>query len=167
MAEETKPAELTHWKQLTNPDFIGAYSLKPGEERVVEIIKVVRRNVKSTNGKETECTVAELKDEKPFILNKTNCKTLTKIYGTPFIENWSGKKIIIFASTAKFQGEEVEALRIRPEIPALPILNEANPKWIGAVTALKDKSVTMEAIEKKFQISKPDKKKLLEAVTKA
>ena len=105
-------SDLTHWKKLTNPNYIGAYSLQPGEERIVTITKVVRENVKGIDGKSEECTVAHLQGEKPMILNATNCKTLTKIYQTPYIEQWSGKSVIIYAAKIKAFGEEIEALRI-------------------------------------------------------
>lgn len=152
---------LTHWKKLVNPNYIGAYELQPGEERTVEIISVGRQLVKGTDGKETECTVAQLKGEKPFILNKTNCKTLTKIYKTPYIENWAGKRIIIYAEPVKAFGDIVDALRIRPIEPLLPALTPESPKWVGAVKAIADKATTIEAILKKYSMTEEDKTKLL------
>jgi hypothetical protein len=153
--------QLTHWKKLTNPDYIGAYALQPGEEKVVEIISVGRQKVKGTNGQEQECTVAILKGEKPFILNRTNCKTLTKIYGTPFIEQWTGKRITVYAEKVNAFGDTVEALRIRPTEPQLPVLNPKSPKWSGAVQALKDGKVTIEAIERQYRINPEDRELLL------
>lgn len=157
---------LTHWKQLVSADYIGAYSLQPGEERIVEIISVGRQMVKGTDGKEKECTVAKLKNEKPFILNRTNCKTLTKIYKTPYIENWAGKKIIVYADKVKAFGEEVEALRIRPVEPQKPDLNPQSPKWAGAIKALKEKTHSMDDIKKSFAVSKDNEKLLLAEMIK-
>lgn len=155
-------SELTHWKKLTNPDYIGAYSLQPGEEKIVEIVTVGRQKVKGSDGKETECTVAQLKNEKPFILNKTNCKTLTKVFGTPYIEQWKGKRIIIFADKVKAFGDLVDALRVRPTVPILPALSPKSPKWLGAVEAIREKKVTLEAIEKSYSLSPEDKQALIE-----
>lgn len=151
---------LTHWKKLTNPDYIGAYSLQPGEEKVVEIVSVGRQKVKGSDGREGECTVAKLKNEKPFILNKTNCKTLTKVFGTPFIEEWSGKKMIVYAEKVKAFGETVEALRIKPTVPILPELSPKSPKWAGAITALKNGATTIEAIERVYKLN-PENRELL------
>lgn len=153
--------KLTHWKTLTNPNYIGAYSLQPGEERTVEIISVGKEKVKGTDGKEQECIVATLKNEKPFILNKTNCKTLTKVYGTPFIENWKGKKIIVFAEKVKAFGDVVDALRIKPFVPILPELKPDSPKWNGAVEALRNGTVTIEQIESKYKLTAINKTNLL------
>lgn len=156
---------LTHWKKLTNPDYIGAYSLQPGEEKIVEIISVGREQVKGSDGKATDCIVAKLKGEKPFILNKTNCKTLSKIYGTPFIEEWTGKRIIVYAERVKAFGDIVDALRIRPTAPILPDLNPSSAKWPGAIQALKDKKTTIEAIEKQYSLTPENKQSLLKSST--
>lgn len=39
------------------------------------------------------------------------------MYGTPYIEEWNGKKVQIFATMVKAFGEETDALRIRPTAP--------------------------------------------------
>lgn len=111
--------QKTHWKQLTNPDYIGAYSLQEGQDLTVTITKVVREMVTSTGGKKEECTVAHLQGHKPMIMNVTNCKTITNLYKTPYIEEWAGKSITIFATNTKLKGEDVECLRIRPTTPIL------------------------------------------------
>lgn len=144
---------LTHWKKLTNPDYIGAYSLQPGEERVVEIINVVRKMVKGPDGKSEECTVANLKNEKPFILNATNCKTLTRIYQTPYIEQWVGRSIVIYVAKIKAFGEEMEALRIKDLKPALPELTPDSEKWKGAVRALAEMTVSIQWIKERYLLS--------------
>lgn len=71
----------THWKKLINPDYIGAYALDPGKDLTVQISQVRREMVTGADGKKEECTVAYLKDQKPMILNVTNCKTIEKLYG--------------------------------------------------------------------------------------
>lgn len=127
----------THWKQLTNPDYLGAYSLLPGQELTVEIVRVERKQVTGADGKKEECTVAILKDQKPMILNSTNCKTLSKIYGTPYIEEWAGKSVIIHSEKVKAFGDVVDALRIKPTKPILPELTPTHPAWNEAAKAVK------------------------------
>ena len=110
--------EKTHWKKLTNPDYLGAYSFNTGEEKVLTISRVKQETVIGTDGKKEECTVARFKEnEKPMILNATNCKTIAKLYNTPFIEEWVGKRIKIYVTQVKAFGDVVEALRIRDKIP--------------------------------------------------
>ena len=106
----------THWKRLVNPDYIGAYALNPGEDLTVTIKQVVREFVTQAGGKKEECTVAHLVGAKPLILNATNSKTIAKLYG-PYIEDWAGKAITLYASTTTFGREMVECLRIRATEP--------------------------------------------------
>ncbi len=107
--------EKTHWKKLVNPDYIGAYCIE--KDTTVKIIAVNREIVKGEGGKKEECTVAKLEGMKPFILNRTNAKTITRIYNTPYIEDWVGKSITIYPTTTKVAGEVVECLRVREVMP--------------------------------------------------
>ena len=89
----------THWKKLRNPNYIGSYELMDGTdnpELIVTIDKVVKEMVKGSDGKDEECTVAYLKDQKPMILNSTNSKTIESIAKSPFIEDWNGQKVMLF-----------------------------------------------------------------------
>lgn len=108
----------THWKNEFNYDYLGSYSLNPGQEMVLTIKETKQEQVVGGDGKKQECFVAYfVEPQKPMILNKTNCKTIAKIYNTPYIEEWVGKKIQVFASKVRAFGEETEALRIRPNAP--------------------------------------------------
>ena len=110
--------EKHHWKQLTNPDYIGAYALEPGKDIIGTIKYVKNEMVVGSDGKKEECIVAHfIEDFKPMILNVTNCKMIQKIYGTPYIEEWAGCKIQIYSEKVKAFGDVVEALRIRPNAP--------------------------------------------------
>lgn len=86
---------MTHWKKLTNPDYIGAYAIEDGKDLVLTIAYVRQESVIGSDGKKEECIVCHFseKDAKPMILNVTNCKTISKLYGTPLIEQWAGKKV--------------------------------------------------------------------------
>jgi len=110
---------MTHWKKLTNPDYLGAYALGKGEEVIATIKTVGTELVVGTDGVKSECIVAhfEERDIKPMILNATNCKTISKLSGSAFVEEWSGIKIQIYAAKVRAFGETVDALRIRPTPP--------------------------------------------------
>ena len=108
-----------HWKQLINPDYIGAYTVNGQKEMNITILKVVREMVTGNGGKKEECTVAKLKDMKPFILNRTNSKTITRLAGSPYIEDWEGLTITVYATTTSVAGETVECLRVRPKLPRI------------------------------------------------
>ncbi len=109
----------THYKKLQNPDYIGAYVLDPGKDMVLTIKSVANEMVIGSDGKKEECMVMRFAEPgvKPMIVNTTNAKTISKIYKTPYIEEWAGKKIQLFSDNVKAFGEVVEALRIRPFVP--------------------------------------------------
>lgn len=109
---------MTHWKNLADYTYLGAYSLNDKKEMTITIKDIKQELVTGNAGRKENCIVAYFSDsDKPMILNKTNCKTIQKVYGTPNIEEWCGKKITIFASTTSLAGETVECLRIRPYPP--------------------------------------------------
>jgi len=149
----------THWKKLAHPDYIGAYELMNGSENndlTVQIKKVSREMITGADGKKEECTVCHLEKYKPMILNATNQKVMTKLFNSPYIEDWAGKKMTLYVAKIKAFGETVDALRVRPTPPvaaALPELTPTHAKWESAKKAIKDKNTTIEAIRKAYSLT--------------
>lgn len=111
--------ELTHWKKLTNPDYLGAYAFEPGQEMIVTIKSVANEVVTGTDGKKETCSVMHFAENvKPLVLNATNSKTIAKLLKTPYIEQWSGRKIQLYVQGGiKAFGDVVDAVRVRPFLP--------------------------------------------------
>lgn len=109
---------MTHWKQLINMDYIGAYALPDGKDLTLTIDRVVKEMVTGNNGKKEMCMVAYFKekDYKPMILNRTNAKSITSLAGSPYIEKWQGQRVTLYATTTNLGRETVECLRIRPTV---------------------------------------------------
>ena len=105
----------THWKKLTNPNYLGAYAFDQGEEKLVTIDTVIDEMITAPDGKESGCMVLHFqeKDIKPMILNRTNAKTIEKLSGTPYIEEWKGLKITLVVRTVSAFGGEVDAVRVK------------------------------------------------------
>ncbi len=111
---KTETEKVTHWKKLTNPNYIGAHDFQPNQELTVTIETIQQESVKNVDGKEEMCIVAKIKGaQKPMILNKTNCKIIAKVAGTPYVEQWSGVKIILYVAKVKAFGEVVDAIRVK------------------------------------------------------
>jgi hypothetical protein len=110
---------MTHWKSLTNPDYIGAYAFEPGQEIIVTIKGVANEVVIGTDGKKETCSVMHfVEDIKPLVLNATNSKTITKLLKTPYIEEWQGRKIQLYVQKGiKAFGDIVDAVRVRDFLP--------------------------------------------------
>jgi hypothetical protein len=127
---------LTHWKKLRNPEYLGAYALQPNEELILTIKKAGVETIIGVEGKkEDELVIHFMEDYKPMIVNSTNAKTISKVHKTPYVEEWVGKKIQVYARRIRAFGEDMDALRVRDFIPqtkevdvtkAVAIINQAD-----------------------------------------
>ena len=125
---------LTHWKKLTNTEYLGSYALQPGEELIVTIKDFKQDNVVGMNGsKELKTVVTFVENVKPMVLNRTNAKTITKLFGTHYMEQWKGRQIQIFVENGiKAFGEIVDGIRVRPFLPKVdkPICEECGKELV-------------------------------------
>ena len=154
----------THWKVLINPDYLGAYSLPNGEDLTVTIDFVQTEEITGSGGKKEHCTVAHIKNNKPLILNVTNSKSIAKLYG-PFIEDWAGKQITLFATTTKLAGEVVECLRVRPKVAVRERKPITEERLTQAIQAIKDGTYTTIKLNAIYQLTEEQTKQLTEALS--
>jgi hypothetical protein len=148
----------THWKKLANQDYIGAYALQPGEDLTVTIRTVIQQEVNGAGGRKQECIVAVLEGQKPLILKATNSKSISKLYG-PYIEDWAGKQITLYASTTSLAGEVVECLRIRPTIKlSKTSLNDA--RFDKALASIEAGTFSIDDLLKKYDLTEDQIAKL-------
>ena len=109
----------THWKNLTEMPYLGAYSLVGKKEMTLTIKEIKQELVTGSAGRKETCIVAYFTDaEKPMILNRTNCKTISKIYDTPIVEKWQGKKCeALTAANGQFSSDKCpKLLKISPTL---------------------------------------------------
>ena len=147
--------KLHHWKQLSNPDYLGAYDFEPNEERIVTVKQIIVEKVKSERGEE-ECTVCHFVEPfKPMILNVTNCKAISKLFDTPYIEQWVGKSFKIVVAKVKAFGDVVDALRIKSEkvVKAKPVLQFGTPNFDACKKAYQADKTQLEKIKAKYDVS--------------
>lgn len=123
---KTDANQVTHWKKQFNYDYLGAHDLNEGEEIILTINETKRVEVTNPDGKKSMCFVAYFKEpSKPMILNKTNCKTITKVFNTPYIEEWKGIRICIYVMKGvRAFGDTVDALRVKNINPDDKTLDE-------------------------------------------
>ena len=157
--------EKTHWKKQFNYDYMGSYSLPNGDDVILTIRETKRQEVTGQSGKKELCFVAYFVEKsdwiKPMILNRTNCKVIEKLYSTPYIEEWSGKKIRIGIDRVKAFGDEVDALRIRQIVPPVekPVLASSGEQFEKAKKFIAD-GKSIENIKKHYTVT-PEVEKLL------
>ena len=131
----------THWKSLIDTNFLGAYSFNEQVNSIVVTIKGVEAQ-EVFNPKENKAEVCRVMsfeeknvdgiDVKPFIINKTNCERIEELYGTGYIQDWVGKRIILFKTTTKVAGEVIDCVRVKLELPPFEAKKSA-PKFACSV----------------------------------
>lgn len=161
--------KLTHWKKQFNYEYLGAYSLPNGKDIVLTIKETKKEEVVGSSGKKEECFIAYfVEDAKPMVLNRTNCKIITKLYKTPYIEEWSGKQIQIGAKMVDAFGEKVDSLRVRNIVPKTDARSEVKtdtPQWEGILSAVKN-GYTLQQVESKYLLTKEQIKIIQNEVTR-
>lgn len=102
---------------------------------------------------------------KPMILNATNSRTMKKMTGSPFIDDWNNVPVTVYVDDhVKFGRETVEGLRISTEKPRMTkpeLLPENKTAWANAIAAYK-RDGNYDAIEKRMTISEANKTKIRE-----
>lgn len=143
----------THWKQNFNYKYAGAYELAPGEERTLTIQRFSNEEVINQSNKKEVCFVAYFKEHsKPMVLNKTNCKTIEKLYG-PIVEDWIGKRITVKSERVRAFGDMVDALRVKKTLPG-PEIKKDYSEIINKVQSC----TTIDELRSLFESLKPDEK---------
>lgn len=119
----TQTAEKSpiHWRKVlkrTNDQLLFAEDLGPPGTKVdVEIVDSGIEKVKNEDGLTEMPVVMFAGAKKRLALNRTNCKTIEKLCGTPDINAWRGPITLVVVRT-KVGPEEMDAIRIAPNRPA-------------------------------------------------
>ena len=80
----------------------------------------------------TEKPIVYFKEEsKGLVLNKTNAKSIEKMYGDD-TDDWVGQRISLFSTFTDFGGDQVECIRVKPKKP-----KDAKPAPQPAAKAVK------------------------------
>ena len=156
---------LTHWKNQFNYDYLGAYSLPDGKDIILTLKETKKEMVTGSNGQKSECFVAYFHENaKPMILNKTNCKTIEKLFNTPNIEEWVNKQIQIGSTRINAFGEMTDCLRVRPFAPKLseerPAVQTGSVIWKNILDALAG-GYTVTQVLTKYKLTKEQIKELV------
>lgn len=111
----------THWKSIADKsEYLGKQHIDPDNDLIVTIHSV--EEAETFNGRKRDVSRVmyfEEPDVRPMILNSTNGTTISNIYGTPYTQDWVGKKIAIYLdpNVPNPSGGPRGGLRIRPHVP--------------------------------------------------
>lgn len=108
---------MPHFNEFFDSKHIGFWSLGGGD-CIATITKVGRGTVGGQQGREPskKAIITFREFEQPMACNKTNAKTIAKMYGAD-VREWVGKRVTLYPTTTRFGGEEVECIRVRPKRP--------------------------------------------------
>lgn len=107
--------EKTSWKTLVDWQSLSSSSMAE-EEKTLTIKSIDREEIVSNNGRKEVVPVCRFyEDVPPMALNKTNMRMMETITGSDKIEDWYGKKIVVYVQkNIKFGKDLVSGLRIKP-----------------------------------------------------
>lgn len=111
---------MTHYRQLYDRDYLGAWDLPDDKDVTVTIEKAVGGELVGNGGKKAKKPIISFAGkEKKFVCNVTNAKTIATMYGN-HVEKWAGKKIALYVSTTRdpSTGGDIPCIRVRPQAPA-------------------------------------------------
>lgn len=156
----------THWKQFYNYEYMGAHSIQQDTTVTIESYKY--DDVTGDKGRTDKCLILHFKEfEDGYIINKTNSKRITEIYGSPYVEDWVGKKITLYIekNAALLRNKADEALWVRPVKPK----SEAQDKKSQIKAQIRDAWASYTGADKKElgeQLRKRDDLQFLEETLK-
>lgn len=110
----------THWRNEFKQNFFGS-NLMPenGSDLVLTIREVKPEDLMNTDGQRKHSLVCYWAENAlPMVLNKTNCRTISKLLKENDYSKWAGHKIQVFVDhNVRAFGEVVDGLRIRDKLP--------------------------------------------------
>lgn len=110
-------AEHVHWKKTTNPKYLGSWDFEPGEEMIVQVKDVQTEMIQNARGREDKNVLYLENGVKPLILNNTNMELIEKATGSPYMDEWVGKRLQLYTKKVSAFGDIVEAIRVREFSP--------------------------------------------------
>lgn len=166
--------EKTHYKKLRDVNYIGAFELMPEDGKTIELVVKITgvKKEELKNAEKTQGMVLHLEGQKPMIVNAVNAKAITKVAGSPYVEDWVGKYITLYVVKIRAFGENMEALRVRDKAPvfALPELPLNSKTHLGTAEAIKEGKTTLADglafLQSKYTLSAELIKTLEDAVIK-
>lgn len=114
--------EKTHWKKcVSDPNFLGEADFQENEEKIGTIAKIIKNEkVKTAEGTSEKVVVYFKENLKPLILNVARSKSITKVAGSPYFEDWVDVSIQLYIDhNIKAFGDVVSAVRVRPTKPII------------------------------------------------
>lgn len=163
MKEKSKTK--TPWQKAFNPNYLGSWSLEPGEEMTAVVTKTEQIDVRNQSGTSL-CNVIHF-DRAPqngihlpmIVGNKESAREMYAISGSHYIEDWVGATVTVYVkqNVKAFGGGTTEALRIKAPAGKEKLSDQRFAKMLQSIEAGKFDKV--QAAER-FELTKTQAEKL-------
>lgn len=114
-----EPEAGGHYRRLFPPsEFLAADELIGRDiAMTIKSVSIGEIPIAGTSKSEKRPVIEFAERPKKLVLNRTNAKTIAKLYGV-MTKDWIGRAVTLFPTTTKLKGETVDCIRIRPSIPS-------------------------------------------------
>jgi hypothetical protein len=160
-------SEKTHYRKAFDSPYLSSADIVEPTVLVISKVRLEPDQTKKTKDMFNTAYFAEKEIRqgealKPMILNATNSRTLKKLTGTPFIDDWNNIPVTVYVDDhVRFGKDTVEGLRISTEKPRTvkPELLPGTTAWKNAIEAYK-RDKNFDAIEKRMSVSDTNKENI-------
>jgi len=160
-------SDKTHYRKVFDSPYLSSADIV--EPVVLTIAKVTQEIDKTKKTKDVFNTAYFAEKEirpgeklKPMILNATNSKTMCKLAGTPFIQEWANISVTVYVdNNVRFGKEVMDGLRINTRAPARKqLFPEMTKAWSNAKAAFK-RDGSLDQILAKMEMSEDHQAQLI------
>ena len=101
-----------HWRLLTDKQFLVGEML-PEAGATMTLTSIEKQEVQSQKGTEQKAVATFKETPLKIIFNKTNLERTAEVLGTPYYEEWIGKKITFIPVSIQAFGKKTIAIRVK------------------------------------------------------
>ena len=162
-------SEKTHYRKAFNSPYLSSADIV--EPTILTILNVKLEKDSTRKTKDSFNTAYFVEKEirkgeplKPMILNAGNSRTMKKLTGSPYLDDWSSIHVTIYVDpNVRFGRDTVEGLRISTEKPRMqkPELMPGTPQWKNAIDAYK-RDGNLDAVKKRMTVAEGTEAVLIE-----
>jgi hypothetical protein len=160
----------THYRKVFNSPYLSSADIvKPTTLTIARVTQEMDKTKKTKDMLNTAYFVErELRPGeklKPMILNATNSKTMDRVTGSPFIEDWNNVRVTVYVDKdVKFGRDTVEGLRLSIPISRRQITPHDEKPWSNALAAYK-RDGNLDRVLERVDISAEDQALLIKQAT--
>lgn len=141
-AQVAVQTDKTHFRKAFDSPYLSSADITEPTVLTVRMVKLEGDKTKKTKDRFNTAYFVERELRpgeplKPMILNATNSKTMKRITGSAFIDDWTNVKITVYVDPhVNYGKKEVEGLRIRDKAPERSVVTPEKAKaWENAKAA--------------------------------